>query len=125
VRFPYLDPVLVEYSGRIPPGLKVKGSRLRYVFKEAMRPLLPVEIIEKKKHGFGLPVVKWMMRPGKLNDLLRSTLFDGRLERRGIFRKGLAERLYALSGKDETTFFGTYLYYLFVLELWLREHADT
>jgi asparagine synthase (glutamine-hydrolysing) len=124
VRFPYLDPVLVEYSGHIPPELKVKGSRLRYVFKEAMRSLLPVEIIEKKKHGFGLPVVKWMMRPGKLNDLLRETLFDGRLEKRGIFRKGFAERMYALSGKDQTTFFGTYLYYLFVLELWLREHAD-
>lgn len=124
VRFPFLDHPLVEFTGRIPPGLKVKGDRLRYVFKEAMRGLLPEEIIEKKKHGFGIPVVRWMLRPGKLNDFLRDAVFDPRAEQRGIFRKGFIKDLYRRSQDDKTPFFGTYLYYVLFLELWMRKHVD-
>lgn len=124
VRFPFLDHHLVEFTGRIPPEMKVKGERLRYVFKEAMRGLLPDEIIEKTKHGFGIPVVRWMLRPGKLNDFLKEVVFDPRLETRGYFRKGFVADLYRRSQDDKTPYFGTYLYYILFLELWMRKHVD-
>jgi asparagine synthase (glutamine-hydrolysing) len=124
VRFPFLDHPLVEFTGNIPPLQKIKGERLRYIFKEAMRPLLPVEIIEKTKHGFGIPVVNWMLRPGKLNDFLKEVVFDSRVETRGIFRKGFVQELYRRSQDDKTPYFGTYLYYILFLELWMREHVD-
>ncbi len=124
VRFPFLDAPLVEFTGRIPPDLKVRGNRLRYVFKEAMRPLLPAEIIEKTKHGFGIPVVRWMLRPGKLNDFLKDAVFDPRVETRGFFRKGFVQDLYRRSQDDKTPYFGTYLYYVLFLELWMRKHVD-
>lgn len=124
VRFPFLDHPLVEFSGRIPPDMKVRGDRLRYVFKEAMRGLLPAEIIEKTKHGFGIPVVRWMLRPGKLNDFLKDVVFDPRVETRGFFRKGFVKELYRRSQDDKTPYFGTYLYYIMFLELWMRKHVD-
>jgi len=124
VRYPFLDHALVEMTGRIPAGMKVKDGRLRYIFKEAMRGLLPDEIIEKKKHGFGIPVAKWMVRPGALNDLVRDVIHDPKTAQRGFFRKTFLEKIYRLSGEDKTTYYGTYLYYVFFLEMWMRKHAD-
>jgi asparagine synthase (glutamine-hydrolysing) len=124
VRYPFLDAQVVEFTGLIPPDLKVRGGALRYLYKEAFKDFLPAEIIHKTKHGFGLPVVRWMMRPGPLHEMLRDALFGGRLERRGIFRKGFVESLFKRAQADKTTFFGSYLYYIFFLELWMREHTD-
>lgn len=124
VRYPFLDVNLMEMSGRIPMNMKVRGNRLRYVYKEAMRGLLPNEILEKTKHGFGIPVAKWMVRPGKLNDLVRDVIFDPRTEARGIFKKSFLENIYKLSSQDNTTFYGTHLYYVFFLEMWMRNHVD-
>lgn len=124
VRYPFLDPDLLEFSGRIPVDLKVRDGQLRYLYKEAFKDILPREIIEKKKHGFGLPVVRWMLREGRLHDMLQDALFSGRLDARGIFRKGFVEGLYKRSRADKTTYFGSYLYYIFFLELWMREHVD-
>jgi asparagine synthase (glutamine-hydrolysing) len=124
VRYPFLDPALVEFTGLIPPDLKVRNGALRYLYKQAFKDFLPDEIINKTKHGFGLPVVRWMMRPGRLNEMLRDALFDGRLEARGIFRKGFLEGLYKRAQTDKATYFGSYLYYIFFLELWMRGHVD-
>jgi asparagine synthase (glutamine-hydrolysing) len=124
VRYPFLDHALLEFTGRIPPELKVKGPRLRYIFKEAMRRLLPEEIIEKKKHGFGIPVVRWMLRKGPLNDLLLDVVSDKRTRERGFFRDGFVADLHRMSMQDATPYFGTYLYYILFLELWMREHLD-
>lgn len=124
VRYPFLDHRLLEFTGRIPPEMKVKGPRLRYIFKESMRRLLPDEIIEKKKHGFGIPVVRWMLRKGPLNDLLLDVISDRRTHERGFFRDGFIKDLHRMSTQDDTPYFGTYLYYILFLELWMREHLD-
>jgi asparagine synthase (glutamine-hydrolysing) len=124
VRYPFLDHALVEMTGRIPAAMKVKDGRLRYIFKEAMRGLLPDEIIEKKKHGFGIPVARWMVRPGPLNDLVKDVIHDSKTAGRGFFQKSFLEKIYRLSGQDKTTYYGTYLYYVFFLEMWMRKHAD-
>ena len=54
VGFPLLDDRLLDFSLGMPPDLKVRGRKLRYFFKEALRGFLPDQIIAKKKHGFGL-----------------------------------------------------------------------
>jgi asparagine synthase (glutamine-hydrolysing) len=124
VRYPFLDSQVVEFTGLIPPDLKVRAGALRYLYKEAFKDFLPLEIINKKKHGFGLPVVRWMLREGRLHDMLQDALFDGRLKRRDIFKEGFVESLYKRAQADKTTYFGSYLYYVFFLELWMREHLD-
>src|SRR2546430_3025131 len=53
-RFPLLDYRLAELSGHIPSHLKLRGSKKRYIFKQAMKDILPLEILTKQKHGFGV-----------------------------------------------------------------------
>ena len=60
VRFPMLDHPLAEMTGALPASFKVRGGEKRYIFKRAFAELLPVEIIQKVKHGFGLPVSHWL-----------------------------------------------------------------
>jgi asparagine synthase (glutamine-hydrolysing) len=57
VGFPMLDDDLLAFSMRLPIDYKLKGQKLRWFFKEALRGFLPDEIIVKKKQGFGLPLV--------------------------------------------------------------------
>src|SRR4030095_14799269 len=68
-RFPFLDRSVAEFSGRIPANLKVKGLQKRYLFKRAFRSLLPAEILQKKKHGFGIPVATWMKTDRRMREL--------------------------------------------------------
>lgn len=55
VGFPLISNELVEFSTRLEPKLKLKGTKLRYFFKESLRGFLPDEVLAKQKHGFGLP----------------------------------------------------------------------
>jgi asparagine synthase (glutamine-hydrolysing) len=124
VRYPFLYPQLLEFTGLIPAGLKVKNGQLRYIFKESFKKLLPEEIIHKTKHGFGLPIVPWMLRPGKLNDLVKDIVFDSRTVSRGLFKRSFITDLYQKSLRDRTPFYGTYLYFIVFFEMWMREHYD-
>lgn len=82
-RVPFLDHTFVEQVARIPASLKVRGTRLRYIQKESMRPDLPPEVLWKKKRGFGVPVGAWFRQ--SLRPLLLDTLAPGKLTRQGIF----------------------------------------
>src|SRR5207248_1154586 len=83
VRFPYLDPALVDYTSRLPERHKVRGLKKRYLFKRAMRGILPDEILRKKKQGFGLPISVWLRQDPAFQTMVRDTLFDARARSRG------------------------------------------
>ena len=74
VGFPLLDDRLLDFSLGLPPEEKVRGRKLRYFFKEALRGFLPDEIIAKKKHGFGLPFGVWLMRDRALREFARTSV---------------------------------------------------
>jgi len=59
VRCPLLDRELIEFAARIPPQMKVRGPRLKYIFKRAIGDLLPVGLLNRRKHGFGVPLAQW------------------------------------------------------------------
>jgi asparagine synthase (glutamine-hydrolysing) len=65
VRAPYLDRELVDFVRRIPHNYKYRHGRTKYILKEALRPLLPAQIIDRPKKGFGVPVGRWF-KDGKL-----------------------------------------------------------
>jgi asparagine synthase (glutamine-hydrolysing) len=118
VRYPLLDEALVEFSGELPPSLKVKGLELRYFFKRALRDFLPREIIAKTKHGFGMPFGLWLREHPPLADLARDSLDSFR--HRGIIR---GDYLAALSRQHEighATYFGTMIWVTMMLERWLQ-----
>jgi asparagine synthase (glutamine-hydrolysing) len=123
-RFPLLDRAVAELSGRIPAGLKVKGIEKRYLFKQAFREILPVEVIKKKKHGFGIPVAVWMKSDKRLRELTHDILLSPRTYQRGFIRRSFVEDLFQKHATDTTAFYGDTLWPFLTLELWLRNTVD-
>ena len=124
VRFPYLDHPLAEFSGRLPAALKVRGLEKRYLFKRATRSLLPQAILNKKKHGFGLPIGMWLKTDPQLRAMSREILLDPRTYQRGYFQRLFIEHLFAELEKDDTPYFGDLLWAFLMLELWHRRHVE-
>ena len=123
VRYPLLDHQLMELSGRIPAPLKLKGFQKRYIFKQAMKDLLPSKILYKKKHGFGVPLAQWLLQDQQMNQLMQDLVHDSKTRNRGYFKPKFFERLIALH-KQQPGFYGEIVWYLLVLELWHRQHLE-
>jgi asparagine synthase (glutamine-hydrolysing) len=124
-RFPFLDRAVAEFSGCIPPGLKVKGGEKRYLFKRAFRELLPVEIIKKKKHGFGIPVSTWMKTDRRMRELTHDTLYSSRALTRGYFERKPIEELFRMHEiTDDSPYYGDMLWTHLMLELWHHQVVD-
>ena len=123
-RFPFLDRSVAEFSGAIPAGLKVKGAEKRYLFKRAFRELLPAEVLQKKKHGFGIPVAMWMKSDKRMRELTRDVLLSARTYQRGYIRRSFVEDLFRMHETDETPFYGDTLWTFLTLELWFRQFVD-
>ena len=122
VRFPLLDRSLAELSGSIPSNLKLRGFNKRYIFKEAMKDILPNRILYKKKHGFGVPVGYWMVHDPSMK-ALAAVLDEPRARQRGYFRPEFLSRIKELN-RTYPAYFGEVLWVLLVLELWHRRHRD-
>jgi len=123
VRFPYLDPVLVEYCGRLPARQKVRGLNKRHLFKKAMHGILPEDILRKRKQGFGLPTAVWLKSDSATQDLVREVLLDERTRQRGwVEPEFVAQllRMHLAGGWDHS---GA-IWQLLVLELWMRKYMD-
>lgn len=123
VRYPLLDHRLMELSGRIPAPLKLKGFQKRYIFKQAMKDILPSKVLYKKKHGFGVPLAQWLLQDQQMNQLMLDLVHDSKTRSRGYFKPKFFERLIALH-KQQPGFYGEIVWYLLVLELWHRQHLD-
>ncbi|MBA8883552.1 asparagine synthetase B family protein [Dokdonella fugitiva] len=122
-RYPYLDPRLVAWTGRLPPDCKVRGTAKRYLFKQAMAGILPEDVLKKKKQGFGLPVAVWLRSDAPFQQFVREVLFDARTLARGVFERAFVERLLAEHARGSWDH-SRGIWQLVVLELWLRRHLD-
>ncbi len=120
VGFPFLDDDLLDFSMRLPIAYKLKGTQLRWFFKEALRDFLPDEIIAKRKHGFGLPFGVWAARDAALGSLADSSLRS--LAQRGIVRREFIDRLLAQLLPSHPGYYGEMVWILMMLEQWLRQH---
>lgn len=125
VRYPLLDRHLAEFSGTIPTSLKLKGSEKRYIFKQAMRGILPDRVLFKKKHGFGVPIGNWFLQDAKLKSLAQEILSDSRTRQRGYFRTAFYDHVVDLHRRDHAAFYGEVIWYLVALELWHRQHFES
>lgn len=125
VRFPLLDYKLAGFSGEIPAGLKLKGFTKKYIFKRALRDLLPSETLRKKKHGFGMPTGQWLKNNRALRELARDLLLSSRARSRGYFKTGAIEQLFEKNQNEHAAYYGNILWLFLMLELWHREHLDS
>jgi len=58
-RVPFLDHKFVELAMSIPEAVKTRNGVLKYILKKAVRGVIPDELIDRKKQGFGVPVYEW------------------------------------------------------------------
>jgi asparagine synthase (glutamine-hydrolysing) len=122
VRYPLLSRRLTDLSLTLPPRWKVRGTRLRWFFKQALRDFLPPQIIAKKKHGFGLPFGPWVMRHGPLREFVLESVHA--IGTRGIVRQGFVDELMSQRLAEAPGYYGEMAWLLMMLEQWFRSHVD-
>jgi asparagine synthase (glutamine-hydrolysing) len=120
-RVPLLDHTLFELAASIPQETKLRGGRLKHIMKAALTDVLPRDILERKKRGFGTPMGAWFK--GALAPLLRQLLSRESIERRGVFRFSAiaalidAHQANRIDGTDR-------LMALLNFEIWARLYLD-
>lgn len=123
VGFPMLDDDLLAFSLRLPAEYKVKGLKLRWFFKEALRGFLPDEIIAKKKQGFGLPFGVWATQHDALRKMASESVRG--LADRGILRADFVETLLTRHLYEHPGYYGEMVWISMMLEQWLRGRNST
>jgi len=120
-RVPFLDHRLVEFASGLPARMKLRGLKTKWILREAVRSVLPPEILTRKKMGFPVPFGVWMRGPWQ--DVARDVLLDPRSRQRGIIDPRAVERL--ISAHAAGTADGAdAIWSLLNLELWYRTHID-
>lgn len=118
-RSPFLDHELLELSAQIPFSLKLKGlNNKKYILKEALRGILPNEVMFRPKMGFGVPIDTWFR--GELKDYARGKLLDGQLVKRGLFRQSAILDILDTHASTNVNF-SPHIWALLTLELWFEE----
>lgn len=121
VRCPFLDHEIVEFVATIPSQLKRDLTGSKIILKRAVKDLLPNEILNKPKTGFGLPIAKWFR--SDLAPLLKETLLDETSAHRGLFEQQLFKKMISehIAGRRD---WSNRLWGFLFLELWFREFID-
>lgn len=91
VREPLMDHKLVEWLATLPSGLKIKGQEGKYLFKKAMEPLLPNDVLYRPKMGFSVPLARWFRGP--LKQRVRDAVLGDTLAATGIFNRNYLQHL--------------------------------
>jgi asparagine synthase (glutamine-hydrolysing) len=121
VRVPFLNRQMIEFTARMPPDLKLRGFKRKYILKRALESLLPHEVVWRKKAGFGAPIRSWLR--GALRPLVDELLSDEVITKRGLFRPEEVRRLidHNLAGRED---YNLQVFQLLNLELWQRQFMD-
>jgi asparagine synthase (glutamine-hydrolysing) len=125
VRVPFLDRELAEFvAWDVPPVLKLRGGlrpTTKYIFREAMRPLLPPEVLEQPKAGFAAPVDYWLAHD--LREIVEDLLSETQVRQRGWFRPAAVQKLVE-EQRNGTQDWSMQIWQLLTLEIWTRLFID-
>jgi len=123
VRYPLLNENLVEFSGQLPADYKVRRHRLRWFFKEAMKDFLPKKIINKSKHGFGLPFGVWALSHPALRTFVNESLDN--FQDQNYLQPDYIRNIRKLHAEEHATYYGKMIWLMLILQQWLEAHTDT
>jgi asparagine synthase (glutamine-hydrolysing) len=119
-RPPLLDHKLVEFGATIPAKFRLRDGQTKYLFKQAMRGILPDHIIDRPKQGFAVPLARWFRND--LATFARDLLLSPTAEQRGIFNRPYVEQLLRLNDRGRNL--DLQLWTILSLELWCRRFID-
>ncbi|HEY1658166.1 MAG TPA: asparagine synthase (glutamine-hydrolyzing) [Candidatus Sulfotelmatobacter sp.] len=126
VRVPFLDRELAEFAAwNIPPHLKLKGSlapTTKYIFRRAMRGILPTEVLRQPKAGFAAPIDYWLAHD--LREMVDDLLSETNIAKRGLFRPESVRRFVSehRSGAED---WSMQIWQFLTLEHWMRIFLDS
>jgi asparagine synthase (glutamine-hydrolysing) len=118
---PFLDHVLVEFAARLPDRLKLRGFTTKRILREAIRGLLPEQILSRRKMGFPVPFAEWTR--DRWQPVVRDVLLDRRTRERGVINAAAVERLLD-AHREGTVNAGDAIWALVNCELWFRTFID-
>ena len=120
-RVPFLDHEFVEFVAAMPSTFRIHKLTTKDIMKEAMRGLLPNAIIDRRKHGFGVPIAEWFKY--ELKNYAQEVFRDPKTAARGFFN---VEYMLSLLEAHQagTQDYSSHLWALLMFELWCREYLD-
>jgi len=121
VRVPLLDHKLIDFVTRVPAPLKLNGIETKQLLKRVAKDLIPAEILNRPKQGFGIPLEQWINR--QLRDQILETLRETRTRQRGYVNYKYVDLIVDEhhKGRRDHSF---PLWSLLILELWHRQYID-
>jgi asparagine synthase (glutamine-hydrolysing) len=116
LRSPLLDVNVVEWGLSLPRKYKIKGFETKHVLKDVARSLVPANLIDRPKMGFGIPRAEWLRT--EMKEMVTDLLTDKEAAGRGWFNQGEVKKTLDLhmNGTDKDQI----LWPLLMLELWAR-----
>lgn len=121
VRVPLLDHKLIDFVTKVPAPLKLAGTETKQLLKRVARDLIPAEILDRPKQGFGIPLEQWINR--QLRDQIRETLSEPRTRQRGYVNSDYVDLILDEHHKNRRDH-SFPLWALLILELWHRRYID-
>lgn len=122
VRTPFLDYEFVEWAARLPSSVKLRGGEGKHVLKEALQPLLPREVLYRKKMGFAVPLDVWFR--GSLREHIMEVAAGERLGGSGIFDADVLKRI-VTDHRSHRRDHSAVLWALLMFDGFLRNHSQT
>ncbi|MBK8466528.1 MAG: asparagine synthase (glutamine-hydrolyzing) [Chloracidobacterium sp.] len=119
-RVPFLDHKLVEFTARMPREMKLRGGTTKWILREAMKGILPAEIIERPKMGFPVPIGRWFR--GEFKHVVDEFVLGERAIGRNIFDANYLRSLVAKHNSGENH--DERLWSLVNFEIWQRRFID-
>jgi asparagine synthase (glutamine-hydrolysing) len=121
-RVPLLDNEVIAFASALPASLKIKDGRRKHVLKEVAATLVPREILDRRKQGFGVPLGTWFR--GNLRELFADTLLSPASLQRGYFQPAFVRQIVNehLTGKRDHTL---RLWQLVVFEKWQQQYVNS
>ena len=110
----------MEFAATIPARLRLRDGTTKYLFKKALRGVLPDHIIDRRKQGFAVPLAKWLRED--LSTFARDVLLSPTAARRGVFNLDYVEHLLKLHDRGRDL--DLQLWTILSIELWCRRFMD-
>ena len=121
VRAPFTDYRLLEFAMQVPQRMKVRNMTTKWITRQAMRDILPREVLTKKKMGFNPPLPQWIN--GELKPVIKELLSPAAIERRGVFRPDSVEKLLR-DHQENRRDNALKIWALLMIEVWQRMYFD-
>jgi asparagine synthase (glutamine-hydrolysing) len=116
-RVPILDHRIIEFSLQLPHDLKYRNGDKKYLLKKLAYQYVPKELLERPKHGFMIPVFKWLKN--ELRPLVNDLLSDSNIQQQGIFSyPRISALIKTFENSGDRFLNGHILWNLFVFQLW-------